>query len=125
MRGSALNDWTRAVHAHCRSLTAQAGRPVGVTVEEALAACGAPPALQGCPSRILQRAAVRGWFTGEREIAEGRWRGCKVRVRYYAAAALPPAAPRPEPASYFDGLVRASSVFELARIVGERARGGA
>lgn len=123
MTASLKCGWAREVHDYLRTSEAKWGKPFGMTFEELAAQVGAPPFEDRMGRDLLARMADRGWLRGVREPAHtGRKGGSQVRVRYFAAADMPsegPAASKRQ--SYFDGLVRASSVFELGRIAGARA----
>jgi len=130
MKTSLLCPWVRQVHAYLRAGEEKWGKPFGMTYEELREQLGLPPFSDDDARGVLKRVAGQGWIRGVREPAHtGRKGGSQVRVRYFAVADLPAASrSRVKRDSYFDGLVRASSVFELAQIVGaqsaELAAGG-
>lgn len=114
-----LNDWTRQVHLHCARQTAELGHDVGLTVAEAEALFGPPPPESNTARRLLEHAATKGFFRSEKERHRDGKRGRWFRARYYAVG------PEPEPLlalkpaertsnSYFDGVTRATSIFDLA-----------
>lgn len=92
------SNWTNAVHKHCLA----AG--IGITPAEAEAQFGTPPSNNGVDS-ILAAAARSGWFRREAS-------------RYYAVDRSPPPAKRPDNrSSYFTGMVRCRSIFELGEML--------
>ena len=118
MTARRLNAWARAVHLHCTQ------HGVSVTVAEAVAACGQPPVGASAPRRLMEHAKHKGFFDSVKvPCADGR-RG------HWFVASYTPAGPTPEPLlselppqppprprqspSYFDGVKRASSIFDFA-----------
>lgn len=97
-----LNAWPAKVHA------ASIASGQGFTCGEAVARFGEPPAGSAPATKQLQHARARGWFVA-------RPTGVAAQVRYYAVPA--PEAPRrvETSPSYFDGLRRVRSVFELGQ----------
>jgi hypothetical protein len=126
MKTSLLCPWVRQAHAYLRAGEEKWGKPFGMTYEELRDQVGRPPFTDEDARGLLARVAGQGWIKGVREPAPtSRKGGSQVRVRYFVVRDLPAAPPtRVKRESYFDGLVRASSVFELAQIVGKDAAGG-
>ena len=103
---SVLSKWTQAVYDHCRL------NQCGVTPKEAIAMFGNPPSRSSSAS-ILCSAMANGWFRREEWLEEGAT-AMVYRSRYWAIDKQP-AAVRPvnRTKSYFDGITRCRSVFEL------------
>ncbi len=114
-----MSKWLHAIHSHCTS-TKTADNPAGegFTIDEAVRRFGTPVS-RSTPRNILRLAQVDGHFISVRRRTgrgtKGRW---FVAV-YYAVGQTPPLKPEPVPKkpvgpSMFDGLTRASSIFDLA-----------
>lgn len=88
-----LSKWAGPVHAHYFAL----GRPF--TVDDVIGKFGNPPGTSA--SRSLNYAARRGWFTVV-ELSTGRIYRAVEQMRK-----------TPPEASYFEGIKRVRSVFEL------------
>lgn len=101
-----LSKWITAVHAHCLKTGA------GITPAEAEQIFGVPPGQSG--SALLNNALRDGWFRREEWKEEGRC-GAVRRSRYFALdkEATETSRKGPAPASYFHGVKRVRSVFEL------------
>lgn len=122
MKAARQGPWARAVHAALRAGEAKWGKPFGMTLEELCVQLGPPPFDAEAARGMLARMVECGWLRGVRESAQtGRKGGSQVRVRFFAAADMPPEKAAPKQGSYFDGLVRACSVFELAQVLGGQA----
>lgn len=120
MKTSVYCPWMRLAHAYLREAEAKWGEPFGMTYEELCAQLGEPPFDDEAARSLLARTASLGYLRGVRERAPvTRKSGSNVRVRYYPVGEIP-ADPkkRVRQESYFDGLVRATSVFDLARVMG-------
>lgn len=118
-----LCQWARAVHACIKAGEAKWGKPYGMTIEELEAALGPAPFDRRVAGELLRRMASKGWLEGRREPATvSVYGGSQVRVRYFVRYDMPTERRAPRNSSYFDGLVRVSSVFELGRAL---ARQGA
>lgn len=118
-----LNDWARSVHLHCTRQTAEQGRDVGLTVAEAEALFGPPPPGSNPARRLLEHAATKGFFRSVKEPHRTGKRGCWFRARYFAIGPEPEAIPERKADErrsngYFDGVVRATSIFDLAGQLG-------
>lgn len=94
-----LGKWTSEVHAWSQVN----GKPV--TVADSVAMFGQPSGVSSA-ARLLRAAHAGGWFT--REERDGR----AVYMAVRRAEKEPPER-RPSGDSYFDGLKRVRSVFEL------------
>lgn len=115
-----LNAWAREVHIFCTQQTVALGKPFGMTVTEAVDRFGQPPKGSNAPRRLLEHAATKGFFTSVKEQHVTGARGCWFRARYFAVGATPDPIPQPRPVkrrgqSYFDGVQRAVSIFDLAK----------
>lgn len=125
MKAALQGPWACAVHAALRAGEAKWGQPFGMTFDELCVQIGPPPFDAAAARGLLARMVERGWLRPVREPAHtGRKGGSQVRVRFFVAADMPLERAAPKAGSYFDGLVRAASVFELAQIVGQQAAGG-
>lgn len=114
MKPRHLNAWARAVHIHCKA------NRVSVTVEQAVVACGMPPGTSS-PRKLMERAKTKGFFKSRKvrraDGTHGRW-----FVAVYTAVGKTPeplltetAVPRRRRSdSYFDGITRATSIFDFA-----------
>ena len=101
MRG--LGTWTAAVHAHCLATR----QPI--TPQQAQALFGPP--LRSRSSGLLNSAFLGGYFEREEWIEEGR----SKQVGRFQYRAVSKALERQDNRhSYFDGMKRVRSVFELA-----------
>ncbi|RTL34287.1 MAG: hypothetical protein EKK53_26730 [Burkholderiales bacterium] len=111
MKPRRLNLWARSVHVHCKT------HRVSITVEQAVVACGEPPGGRSA-RKLMERAKTKGFFKSKKvrcpDGSRGRW-----FVAVYTAVG-----PTPEPLqrkkkretpSYFNGITRATSIFELAQ----------
>lgn len=101
-----LSKWTQAVHDHCRI------NKCGLTPPETIRLFGNPPSISSA-SALLNSAMSSGWFRREEWQEEGR--SAKVYKSRYFALDKQPVAARPAKVrqSYFDGITRCRSVFEL------------
>ena len=98
--------WTEAVHAHCMAAN------VGLTPDEAERLFGKPSGNQP-PSKMLGCAAANGYFVRRAEVVEGRI-GTKTVGRYFAVNKVKERkAERAKDESYFAGMRRVRSVFDL------------
>lgn len=95
-----LGRWSMQVHEHCM----RTGRPI--TPQEAIALFGDPPS-RSSASATLYSAAEAGWFL---RIPPAR---PDEVVKYRAVEKVEKHAAADERASWFDGLKRVRSVFEL------------
>jgi hypothetical protein len=99
-----LNPWSSKVHDYCISTNSS------VSTAEAAAMFGRPTS--GTASNLLNSAASAGYFRRE-EFQEESSEGVVTRVRYRAVDKPQTSARRPS--SWFDGLQRVRSVFELGQ----------
>lgn len=102
-----LTRWCAAVHAECLA----SGR--GMTAHEAITQFGNPSSARSAGT-TLNCAVAEGWF---RKVEEAEAVGPDriKRQRYFALDKVPVARGRPvvERTSFFDGMRRVRSVFEL------------
>lgn len=99
--------WTMAVHAHSLAT----GR--GITPEQAVAAFGMPPTLSSA-GEILQAARRDGWFRLEQQPEPGSFGRIKQQSFVAVRRIDSPNTTRPDNrSSYFTGLPRVNSVFQL------------
>ena len=106
-----LNPWSAKVHDYCVSTGNS------VTTVEAAAMFGKPNS--GTVSNLLNSAALAGYFRREEFQEEGE-RAFVTRVRYFAIDK--PQASARKSASWFAGMTRVRSVFDLGKDI-EGARG--
>lgn len=99
--------WALAVHAHSLATG------LGITPDQAVAAFGMPPTLSSA-AEILQAARRDGWFRLEQRPEPGSF----GRIRQQSFIAIKrvdsPSTTRPDNRpSYFTGVTRVNSVFQL------------
>lgn len=105
-----LSKWTKAVHRHCLSTQ------TGITPAEAIVLFGVPPT-SGSASAILNSALRHRWFRREEWHEQGAT-GLVRRSRYFAVdKAVQPARLPDNRQSYFAGLKRCRSIFELGSVL--------
>lgn len=97
--------WTTAVHDHCMASGAS------ITPAEAEVLFGKPCGNQPA-SKMLGSAAANGYFRRETSLVEGRM-GQKTEVRYVAIVKERAKPEGRQARSYFYGMKRVRSVFEL------------
>lgn len=105
----ALSKWATAVHQHCLKTGA------GITPPEAIKQFGNPPSTSSAGS-ILNSALSSGWFRREEWTETGAGGGLVKRTRYFALDKKAPAKTGGNGSvvrSYFTGMKRCRSVFEL------------
>jgi hypothetical protein len=107
----ALSKWATAVHTHCLKTG------TGITPPEAIKQFGNPPSTSSAGS-ILNSALLGGWFRREEWQEIGAGGALVKRTRYFALdkAAQPVKKTGGNGAlikSYFTGMKRCRSVFEL------------
>lgn len=103
----ALNKWVAAVHAHALA----SGK--GISAEDATRYFGVPVA-NVAGAAMLASAAVNGWFRYEQWTETGPSGRSVRRGHYVAIAKVEQPAHKPDNrTSYFTGVKRVRSVFEL------------
>lgn len=101
-----LSKYMAAVHAHCLA----SGR--AMTSDDVLSLFGLPPTTATVPS-LMASAAENGWFRKEKVEVEGL-RHRVVEIRYHAVSrAAEQAKPPDTRKSWFTGIKRVNSVFQL------------
>lgn len=101
-----LNPWSAKVHDYALST----GK--SITTPEAQTMFGNAPG--GSASNMLNSAAAAGYFRREEYQEEGE-RNLVTRVRYHAIDR--PIGPPKRPSSYFHGLLRVRSIFDLGQLM--------
>lgn len=99
--------WVMAVHAHSLATG------LGITPDQAVAAFGMPPTLISA-GELLQAARRDGWFRLEQQPEPGAFGRIKQQSFVAIKRVDLPAPIRPDTrSSYFTGISRVNSVFQL------------
>jgi hypothetical protein len=121
-----MSKWLHAIHSHCAATKTEDNPDgEGFTVEEAVARFG-DPVSRSTPRNILRLAALDGHFRSVRirvplPSVRGRW----FKAKYFAVGETPPLKREPvarRHKSQFDGIKKASSIFDLAQKINEEER---
>lgn len=105
---SGISTWARKVHA------AAVGSSRCFSAAEAAVEFGVPPG-SGSAETQLETAVARGWF--RREIRTVEIGGCRRKVAYYGAIDRFAERGRKDSGSYFTGIKRCRSIFDLGKVL--------